>query len=862
MQRTPNGTSPTGTSAAGLQSLPDSSVTPLFAPPHARDERYGIDGAHNPIWQYLLNGLDALGSAGIQERQEKARRILRDDGATYTVYNEQQGSMKAWELDLVPLLIGSDEWARIESGLLERAELFNLILQDLYGPRDLIRTGVIPPEAIFSHGGFLRPCAGIRLYGDHELILHAVDMGRDADGNMRVFADRTQSPSGAGYALENRTVMTRVLPSLFRDSQVHRLSSFFQRLRGKLNHLAPNSDEPRVVVLTPGYLNETHFEHAYLANYLGYPLVQSGDLLVRNGFVWMKSLEGLVRVDVILRRVDDWFCDPLELKSDSQLGVPGLLDSARQGRVAIANPLGSGILENPILLKYLPKISKRLLGREPRLKSVKTYWCADEKDQKAVLERFDQLLIRPIFRGLGTTVDVSLLGQDKRTQLQSNMLAQPHLYVAQERLNPSRAPTIQREQIQSHPAILRSFAVASDSSYAIMPGGLTRVSPSPESTLITNQLGSINKDTWVIASESERPNLGEREQEKHASQQLYTSLPSRVVENLFWLGRYAERAEASLRALRTVFIYLNGVEVLPPSCRDLLLRAVTTITDTQPGFLQAPKSLLQNPEPELMAVVLDGARIGSVKSCFNALLNCAEESKELLSSDTLRVINDVRDILAGLDLDLRSGLMSAPEEALDPLVTALMAFSGLTQESMIRGVGWRFMEIGRRLERGTQVVMLLRSLLVPNLNESDQATIIQVTLLVLEVLITYRRRYRARMDMTHTLELTLLDTSNPRSLLYQFDQLQNLIDKLPEVGVSSRELQSEQRALLEATSTLRLSRLVDLAATNEKSNKRETLDTLLEDLTAMLNAIGCEVSDKYFDHRVGPQQLVRAVWEG
>lgn len=834
---------------------------PLIAPPHQRDERLKADGSDRELWRYLLDGLTALGPLGISERQEKARRILRDDGATYTDYNQTQGA-KAWELDLVPLLVGSDEWAGIESGLLERAELFNLILLDLYGPRDLIRTGVIPPEAIFAHGGFLRPCSGIRLHGDHELILHSADMARAPDGSMCVFADRTQSPSGAGYALENRTVMSRVLPSLFRDSHVHRLSRFFQRLRAKLSQLAPNADEPRVVVLTPGALNETHFEHAYLANYLGYPLVQSGDLLVRNGFVWMKSLEGLVRVDVILRRVDDWYCDPLELKGDSQLGVPGLLDSARQGRVAIANPLGSGVLENPLLLKYLPQIGKRLLGREPRLNSVATFWCGDEKDRKYVFEHFAQLVVRPIYRGLGVTTAVDTLTQEQQQALRSTILQSPHLYVAQERLEVSQAPTLVAGQLQSRPAILRSFTVASESSYAVMPGGLTRASVLPGASLISNQLGSVNKDTWVVATEPERPSAPERDLDKQVSQIQYTGLPSRVVENLFWLGRYAERAEASLRVLRSVFIFLNGVETLPVRCRDILLRAVTSVTDTHPGFLSGNKVLLENAEPELMAVILDGSRMGSVKSCLNAMLNCAEESKELLSSDTLRVINDVRDVLSGLDVDLRSGLMAAPEEALDPLVTALMALSGLTQESMIRGVGWRFMEIGRRLERGAQVVMFLRSVLVQVLDEADQSIILQATLLVLEVLITYRRRYRARMDMAHSLELVLLDTSNPRSLIYQFEQLQTHIDNLPAVGISSRELQAEQRALLEATSKLRLSRLVELARASSAGDKREELDKLLQELTQMLNTIGRVVSDKYFDHRAGPQQLVRAVWEG
>ncbi len=828
-----------------------------------RDESVLQDGAMRDAWRYLLDGVSSLGVQGLKERQDKVRRILRDDGATYTVYNDDSSALKNWELDLVPYLLGSDEWAKIESGLLERAELFNLILQDIYGPRELIRSGTLPPEALFCHSGFLRPCHGVKLHGEHQLILHAVDMARAPDGNFVVFTDRTQSPSGAGYALENRTVMSRVLPSLFRDSHVHRLAHFFQRLRVKLNQLAPNVEEPRVVVLTPGALNETHFEHAYLANYLGYPLVQSGDLVVRNGFVWMKSLDGLTRVDVIMRRVDDWYCDPLELKSDSHLGIPGLLEAARLKRVAIANPLGSGVLENPVLLKYLPKIGKRLLGREPRLKSVKTYWCGDKDDYRYVLAHLDELIIKPVFRSPEKrSVKPVELSASAKAELLHAIEQNPHQYVAQDALRLSTVPTVANGELCSRPAILRSFSVAGDASYTVMPGGLTRVGMGETSWLVTNQSGSINKDTWVTASEPERARVTDVAAEHSGTQVQYTSLPSRVVENLYWLGRYAERAEFSLRLLRTVFVLLNGAEELPRAAKQKLLHAVTEMTSTFPGFSQGNPELIDNPEEELLAVVLDASRMGSVRACIQAMLNCAEESKELLSSDTLRVINDLRDGVEGLEHALRGGLMSAPEEALDPLVTALMALSGLTQESMIRGVGWRFMEIGRRLERGLQSVTFLRVLLAKELPEGEQNALLQAMLLVLEVLITYRRRYRGKLDVVRGLELVLIDTSNPRSLLYQFEQLQTHIAQLPEVGISSRELQAEERALLEAVSTLRLSHLVDLAQANEADGRRELLDQTLARLCHLLTTTGTAVSDKYFDHRVGPQQLVRAVWEG
>jgi uncharacterized circularly permuted ATP-grasp superfamily protein/uncharacterized alpha-E superfamily protein len=814
-----------------------------------------------PAAASLLTRLQALGPQALQERADKAKRILRDDGATYNVYSENTRSGRVWELDLVPSVLEAQEWRQLEAALLERTQLFNLMLQDFYGPRDLVRAGVVPPELLFAHNGFLRACQGIRLQGEHQLILHSVDMLRRSDGSLCVITDRTQAPSGAGYALENRTVMSRVLPNLFRETPVRRLAEYFQQLRDKLASLAPWQDEPRVVVLTPGAYNETFFEHAFLANHLGYPLVQSGDLMVNNGFVWMKSLEGLIRVDVILRRTDDWFCDPLELKSDSQLGIPGLLEVARLGRVAIANPLGAGVLENPGLLKYLPAISQHFLGRPLQLDSVPSYWCGDSQDLEWVLAHLDQLVVRSIYRGSGFRTQMG--PELSRAQLQAlaqRLRSAPHLYVAQALLQPSHLPVWLDQRLVERPANLRTFAVANshNDGYSLMPGGLTRVGREASARVITNQAGSVNKDTWVL-SESLVPtpaHASSADLRPLASAQL-GSLPSRVVENLFWFGRYAERAEAALRLLRTTFVMLNGAEALSPECRRQLLRAVTQVTTCYPGFMQDTPGLFTAPEAELRAVLLDTKRFGSLRNSLDAMLVCAEETKELLSSDTLRIINDIRDGLEQLEASLPDDLSPAPEEALDPLVTALLALSGLLHESMIRGVGWRFLQMGRRLERSLQTLALVQSLLGETRSEDDQTLLLQSMLLTLEVLITYRRRYRGRMEVVHGLELVLIDTSNPRSLLFQLEQLQKLIDELPPLGVSSRELLAEQRAILDSLTRLRLSRLVDLANPMPNGKRQTLLDAIAQQQT-LLQTLSNLLSDKYFDHRTGPTQLVPA----
>lgn len=827
------------------------------------DEAYATNNELQGHWRYLLEGLQSLGADSIDERKLKAERILRDDGATY-----QSASIKsrAWQLDPVPILLESEEWSSIEMGLLERSELLNLLLKDLYGDRELIRHGVIPPELVYSHPGFLRACQSITTPGDHHLILSACDMVRASDGSLCVISDRTQAPSGAGYALENRTVMSRVFPSLFRDSHVHRLALFFQSLRLKLQSLASgiSQDQPRVVILTPGSYNETYFEHAYLANYLGYPLVQGGDLLVKNGYLWMKSLGGLERVDVVLRRVDDYFCDPVELKSDSHLGVPGLLEVVRSGRVIMANPLGSGVLENPALMRYLPQIGEHFLGREPRLPSVKSYWCGDPQDLTHVIENIDQLVVKPCY---GRPSRQSIFGVDLDDKAKEELIwrikQKPMAYAAQEFVRPSTTPSWDGQQLSPKPAVLRSFAVASQSSYAVLPGGLTRIGNTSESKNLSNQMGAVSKDTWILASEPEKQ-ISLRETQLWQTpleSQSRAAFPCRVVENLFWMGRYAERAESALRLLRTVFVQLNSTYQMPLKTQQILLRSVTELTGTYPGFVDASEDEVKLPEEGLLDAVLDLNSPGSVTANLTSLLKCTDQVREMLSADTQRVINDMRDELAVLPDALRSsGLNSAPEEALDPLVTSLLALAGLWQESMVRGLGWRFMDMGRRVEKALQAVRLLRSSLVPVLPEHEQYRILESVLLSSETLITFRRRYQSGSELVRGLELLLYDQTNPRSVFYQIKLLSQHLSELP-TAAHGPGLADEDRYLLEASSAIQLSRPEVLTETENENGIRVELDKLMLRLQSLLQDTSVQISNKYFDQVKAHQQLVRNEWD-
>ncbi|WP_191600794.1 circularly permuted type 2 ATP-grasp protein [Marinomonas algicola] len=837
----------------------DSSWYPLSEGTY--DEAFTNNRTARPHWQHLFESVSSLGKDGLSDRERRAQRILRDDGATYNLAAEPM-SPKIWGLDPIPFILNDTDWRTIETSLIERSMLFDLILKDIYGPRNLIKQGVIPPEVIYGHPGFLRACQDMNVPGSHNLLLHAADMVRTQDGRFCVIGDRTQAPSGTGYALENRTVLSRVMPSLFRESDVHRLSYFFKALRNMLANLViDKTDDPRVVIMTSGAYSSSYFEQALLANYLGYSLVQGRDLTVRNGHVWLKSLQGLEKVDVILRRVDDAFCDQAELRSDSFLGVPGILEVIRSGNVVMANPLGSGILETPALLKYLPKISQYFFGHDLSMPSVETWWCGDTDDFSFVKENLSNLIIKPAIRSAAApSVYGRQLSDAESQQLLQRIKSAPHRYTAQSYLAASHTPAWQNNQICSRPSILRTFTVSSEDSYTVMSGGLTRVCAGENDTIVTNYNGSMSKDTWVMSSDVRNDFTLLHKQESPQGIH-HSNLPSRVVENLFWMGRYAERAEMTMRLLRTVFSQMNGVDTLPKECRDVLFKAVSIQTGCIPGFCEESGALLDDPESEFVAIVSDASRVGSVKSNLLSLLTCAEEIKEMLSADTRKIINNLRDYLFEVDRAYINGLPEAPEESLDNLVTSLLALSGLNHESMLRGIDWKFQEIGRRTERAIQTATLLRSTLTDSLSQLNQQQVLESVLLSVEALISFRRRYRTQVEVEYGLDLLMLDETNPRSLFYQIDQLRLLVSDLPRSKTSLREMSAEVRIIIRSLNDIQLSNLETLSIVEPVTNQRENLNHLMMELQENLELFTSKISDKYFDHKTsGPQKLVSTEW--
>src|ERR1700722_9575052 len=442
------------------------------------DEVLGANGEVRPHWRKLTESLAAMGHPGLTRRWHDGRRLIHDNGITYNIYSDPQNNARPWQLDPIPLVMDPEEWKSIEAGITQPAMLFNTILADLYGPQRLLREDLLPRELVFPNPAFLRSCWGIMPQGGVFLHMYSADLARSPDGQWWVLADHTQAPSGAGYALENRLVTTRVLPDVFRASHIRRLANFFQTYREALQRMVPVSREnPRIVVLTPGPYNETYFEHAFLARYLGYTLVEGADLTVRDDRVFLKTLGGLLPVDVIVRRQDDQFCDPLELRGDSMLGVPALVQAVRSGNVAIANSLGSGLAESPAYAAFLPGLSRLLLNEDLKIPTVATWWCGQEEPLEYVMDHLSELVLKPTFPATrGDPIFGASLSGKEREALLDRVRAEPGCYVAQERVALSTVPVWEDGPLHPRHMVMRVYAVSSGGSYAVMPGGLTRVS--------------------------------------------------------------------------------------------------------------------------------------------------------------------------------------------------------------------------------------------------------------------------------------------------------------------------------------------------------------------------------------------------
>lgn len=801
-------------------------------PPERFDEVIDADGSLRPGWKSLATHALALTADDVRRVEGEVARFLADDGVSYL---RSDAGAQPWRLDPLPLVVDAAAWAPLDVGLAQRAELLNALLVDLYGEQSVLREGIVPASVVFGHAGFIRPVARASAFDPHPLLLSGTDLGRSATGEWHVLADRVQAPSGLGYAAENRRVIAQVLPDLHQEGDLHRLEPYFAALRAALLSNAPEGvPDPRVVILSPGTMSETAFDQAFLAGALGFPLVQGSDLVVHGGSVWMKpsrwpKATPVERIDVIVRRVDAAWCDPLELRSDSRLGVAGLTEAVRRGTVRLVNGLGAGVLENPGLMPFLPAVCEHLLGEQLRLASAPTWWCGDPDARAEVLARLragdPALLVRPIDaprRSLAT------LTADEVT---AKVEAAPHRFVAQEVLPLSQAPAWTGDgRAAARPLTLRAFTLRYGSAYRPLVGGLATVREHPASPPVT-------KDVWVLKSADSDADQGLTEITAPVTGRTIPSLAPRALEDMFWAGRYAERAEDLLRLLLATQAEFDqpGAPADGRRSARVLLAALHRLAGSRST----------DPDAEFRSLLLDADREGSAAHSIGRLRDAMEGVRDQLSGDTWRVFSNVdraRRALQG------SGHAHRTAESAGRMLAAMLSLYGVTA-NMIRDTGWRMIETGRHLERGLQLARLLRATATTSRDARHEREVLEALLLASESVVTYRRRYRGSTRTADVLDLLLRDADNPRSLLFAVAEVGRHLAAMPASTGSTRA----ERLVEHLDSGLRGLDLAGLVTVVEGG--RPALAAFLDDVVSQMEQVSDAVAQLHFESGPPPMPL-------
>lgn len=812
-----------------LREYADATTQPVLGDPDLvsrYDEVVAPDGTLRPAWKGLAELAVRITPADMTRVDGDIVRFLADDGVSYARPGEGRGP---WRLDPVPLVIDAATWSTLEVGLAQRAELLNAVLVDLYGEQRLLAEGVVPAAAVFAHSGYTRAVVRPGVPDPRPLVLSGTDLGRDADGTWRVIGDRAQAPSGLGYAMQNRRVISRVMPELYREAVLHRMEPYFWALRSALIQSA-NGDlpDPRVVVLSPGTHSETAYDQAFVASTLGFPLVQGNDLVVRDGWVYLRQpgFGRLERVDVILRRLDAAWSDPLELRGDSQLGVAGLTEAVRRGRVRVVNGLGAGVLENPALLPYLPAACEHLLGEQLLLESAPTWWCGDADGRQRVLESLHQperpLDVRALDGAPGHLADLSA------EALAERVLDEPHRYVGQQRLAFSQAPAWRDGVATARPVTVRGFTLRYGGAYRPLVGGLASVYDDG------GVRSSGSKDVWVLKSDPSDPDQNLADVLPMSAARLVPATVPRVLDDLFWGGRYAERVESLLRLLIVTHAVSEDYRARPGtvggSSLSVLMATLGRLAGRRHDDLDA----------EFRSLLLDDERAGGVAHSVSALRSSLSGVRDQLSPDTWRPFGTVERANQMLMLNAHSRQVA---ESAGRSLTGVLALHGVFS-SMVRDPGWHMIGAGRALERCVQLGHLLRLTTTVRRGIDVDRTVLGAVLSSAESAVTHQRRYRGWVRPAGVLDLLLLDHANPRSLLFNLTELRDHLAAMPASTGSTRPERLVDNLVAEVEET-EVAYLVAIGG-----DSRPHLETFLDGVAAQLQRLGEAIEELHF--RTGP----------
>jgi len=842
--------------------------------PTGIDEMVNGQGGLRPHWRQLLSKFAGLGQGGLAEHARRLNAAFENEGVTGIL----PGSGKqSWRCDPLPLPIMANEFAALQAGLAQRAELLEAVLQDIYSNQSLVADGLLPPAVVFANDAFLRPChmQGQARPGHRFLDFYAADLVRGPDGVWRVLADRTSGAAGIGYAQENRRVLAQVIPEAFAGMQVRELRPFFEiwqtalqsmgqkhaytgRLRqsqqqsrfyeqfpGQLQSQSQSGFAaapigPRIALLTPGTDSLHWFEHMMLSRELSCALVESGDLTVRGGAVFLKTLKGLQPVDVLLRRTDARTLDPLELDAASGVGVPGLLDAARSGNVRISNDPGAGAMEAPALAAWLPALAMRLLGEPLKIASVPTVWLGDAEAREQVWRNPESWLIREAADGRAAAIEPARLSPDARRTLLEDIAREPWRFAATTALAPSVAPCAGPHGLVPRPVVLRIYLVFDGQSWRAMEGGLARVMEADEKLCGALPGEGLSKDVWVL--HDERGDIAGPPSTPVmpvAIRRTTGDLPSRVADNLFWLGRYVERLEGSARLVRATIARLTRGSVLPREMVELeaLSRSLAQANLISNEAVTVTAGGLMLSEALLASLRDAGRQSGSIFRLIRSVAELTELVRDRLTGDMYSAFTSA---LRQIRTDSRR--VNNSLEALSQVMVEILHFSasvaGLAAENMVRGGGWMFLELGRRMERAQAISSQVGFALEQPPSRVEPA--LRLVLELCDSLITYRTRYLTVLQPAPVLDLVLADDGNPRGLAFQLSAIGHLLEQI--AGQGDSLLSGVAAALLDETQAL-VTRVADAA---DQSVAASELPTALHELSAGIGALSDRVTRHYF----------------